>query len=286
MSRIKDFFKNKIREPYRLIVRNDATLEVKVSFVLTPLNVILLASGTLVLFTFIVLSIFIYSPLSEFMPLQDGDNDLRQKIELQTRLDSLERNSRILSKERDNLLSILRGTPIKGLLNERDSIIVTENTDLEKVNDEEIKYRKMMEEDFAGDPFSEEQSIAVSTLNNLAFFTPLRGHITDTFSQHEHLAVDIVAERNAPVKATLSGTVVISSWTPETGHVMILQHSNDLISVYKHNSVLLKKVGTYVNAGEVIALVGNSGELTTGPHLHFELWYNGSSVDPRNYLTF
>jgi len=88
------------------------------------------------------------------------------------------------------------------------------------------------------------------------------------------------------VKATLNGTVIFTGWTLETGYVISLQHSNNIISVYKHNSVLLKKMGDYVNAGEPIAIVGESGELSTGPHLHFELWHNGSAANPREYMSF
>ena len=96
----------------------------------------------------------------------------------------------------------------------------------------------------------------------------------------------MVAKQAEAVKATLDGTVVFASWTPETGHVIGIQHQNDLISIYKHNSVLLKKVGNFVTAGEAIALVGNSGELTTGTHLHFELWFKGNPVNPEEYMVF
>jgi murein DD-endopeptidase MepM/ murein hydrolase activator NlpD len=120
-----------------------------------------------------------------------------------------------------------------------------------------------------------------------AFFTPLKGIVTDTFDlRRNHTAVDVVSYNNAAVKATLDGTVIVSTWTPETGHIMLLQHTDNIISVYKHNSVLLKKQGAQVQAGEVIALMGNSGELTTGPHLHFELWQNGRAVNPLDYIKF
>ncbi len=120
-----------------------------------------------------------------------------------------------------------------------------------------------------------------------SFYAPLKGVITDTFNQrNKHTAIDIASYPNAAVKATLDGTVVLSSWTPETGHVMVVQHTDNFISVYKHNAVLLKKQGNRVRVGEVIALMGNSGELTSGPHLHFELWHNGLAVDPADYIKF
>ena len=111
--------------------------------------------------------------------------------------------------------------------------------------------------------------------------------MTEKFNyQEEHYAIDVVAPANEPVKATLDGTVIFASWTPETGHVIGIQHNNNLISIYKHNAVLLKKVGTFVNSGDAIAVVGNSGELTSGPHLHFELWHNGNPVNPEKYMVF
>ena len=111
--------------------------------------------------------------------------------------------------------------------------------------------------------------------------------MSDQFkSKERHYGVDIVGPENEPIKATLDGTVILATWSSETGYTITVQHTNNLISVYKHNSVLLKKVGDYVKAGEAIAIIGNSGEQTTGPHLHFELWYNGSPVNPIDYMTF
>ena len=126
-----------------------------------------------------------------------------------------------------------------------------------------------------------------TSIANFNFFTPLKGIITNNFNTSEkHFAVDIVAKRNAAVKATLDGTVIFAAWTLETGHIIVIQHQQNLISVYKHNSSLLKQEGNFVKAGEPIAIIGESGELSTGPHLHFELWFNGKPINPRDYLTF
>jgi murein DD-endopeptidase MepM/ murein hydrolase activator NlpD len=124
-------------------------------------------------------------------------------------------------------------------------------------------------------------------LSQLHFFTPLRGVITNSYNQEtDHFGTDIVAGPNEVIKATLEGTVIVANWTLETGYVIQIQHENNLVSIYKHNAELLKKVGNRVLAGEPIAIVGNSGEITTGPHLHFELWYNGSPVNPEDYIVF
>ncbi len=111
--------------------------------------------------------------------------------------------------------------------------------------------------------------------------------VTASFNTaQEHYGTDIAAKENEPIKATLDGTVLFSGWTSETGFTIQIQHSNNLVSAYKHNSVLLKKAGQFVKAGETIAVIGNSGEQSTGPHLHFELWYNGKAIDPQEYMVF
>jgi murein DD-endopeptidase MepM/ murein hydrolase activator NlpD len=115
----------------------------------------------------------------------------------------------------------------------------------------------------------------------------VNGIVTNSFKGSEnHFGTDIVAGPNEVVKATLDGTIILSTWTIETGNVVQIQHDNDLISVYKHNAEILKNMGKRVKAGEPIAIIGNSGELTTGPHLHFELWYKGKPVNPEEYITF
>ena len=119
------------------------------------------------------------------------------------------------------------------------------------------------------------------------FFKPLNGIITAKFAPLEkHYGIDIVAPHNDAVKSVLDGTVIMAAWTLETGYVIAVQHAGNLISVYKHNAVLLKQEGDFVKAGEPIAIAGNSGEISTGPHLHFELWYNGNPVNPTNYINF
>jgi len=126
-----------------------------------------------------------------------------------------------------------------------------------------------------------------NSIKNFYFFTPLKGTISNNYSlKEQHYGIDIVASPNDAIKATLDGIVILAAWTLETGYVIAIQHQSNLISVYKHNSVLLKKEGMFVKAGEPIAYVGNSGELTSGPHLHFELWYNGNPVDPKEYISF
>ncbi len=124
-------------------------------------------------------------------------------------------------------------------------------------------------------------------LQEMFFFTPLTGFVSDHYDiKKGHFGVDVVAKTNEPVKCVADGTVVMASWTQDSGHVIAVQHRGNLVTVYKHNAGLLKKVGNFVNAGDIISIVGNSGEMTDGPHLHFEMWYNGNSLNPEDFVTF
>ena len=125
------------------------------------------------------------------------------------------------------------------------------------------------------------------SLKNLHFFLPVKGIVTNGFDvESGHMATDIVAQPNEPVLATLEGTVTLATWSLTEGYIIIIQHNYNIISIYKHNESLLKKTGDHVTAGEPIAIIGNTGELTTGPHLHFELWYDGSPLNPEDYIAF
>jgi murein DD-endopeptidase MepM/ murein hydrolase activator NlpD len=127
----------------------------------------------------------------------------------------------------------------------------------------------------------------VSTISSMYFFSPISGIISQNYNpEKSHFAVDIVSKPDEPVKSIADGTVIISNYTDDTGYVIAIQHNNGVLSVYKHNAVLFKKVGNFVRAGEIISIIGNSGELTTGPHLHFELWFSGNPVNPLDYIVF
>ena len=124
-----------------------------------------------------------------------------------------------------------------------------------------------------------------NTLTGILFFTPLEGQISQSFERKSgHLGLDIVGAKNDPIKSTLDGTIIFADWTTDGGHEIHIQHSNNIVSVYKHNSYLLKKTGDRVRAGDPVAIMGNTGSQTDGAHLHFEIWVNGKPVDPQNYL--
>jgi murein DD-endopeptidase MepM/ murein hydrolase activator NlpD len=131
------------------------------------------------------------------------------------------------------------------------------------------------------------ESLRNFELRETYFFSPISGYISAAFDpRNEHFGIDVVSKKDEPVKCIADGTVVFSSWTQEAGYVTAIQHQTNLISIYKHNSTLTKEIGNFVSAGEIIAIIGNTGELTSGPHLHFELWYNGSAVNPEEFISF
>ena len=263
MSRIREFFTQKLKNRYRLIVRNDASLQERVSLVLTPLNVLLLLSGFVVFFFFVFLLMVAYTPVGHLIPSQGNYANPDHVANMERQLDSLESALNRRELMDTSLRNILKGLPEASFY--RDDVF----------------------------HFSSQQSMPVEMTEQTRgiprdlLFPPIRnGFVTDTFDfERNHLAVDIVSYKNASVKSTSDGVVVLSSWTPETGNVLVIQHANNLISVYKHNSTLLKSQGDHVKAGEVIALIGNSGELTSGPHLHFELWLNGRPVNPLDFVS-
>lgn len=131
------------------------------------------------------------------------------------------------------------------------------------------------------------QPMETGFLGGVYFFPPIKGLVTAIFDpKKDHFGIDIVAKENEPVKAIADGTVIFSSWTLGTGYVVAVQHSDELISIYKHNSVILKNIGEAIKGGEIISIIGNTGELTTGPHLHFEIWYKGSPLNPQDFISF
>ncbi|MCV9388673.1 M23 family metallopeptidase [Reichenbachiella ulvae] len=155
----------------------------------------------------------------------------------------------------------------------------------EKINPIDSQFRKEFENRDVELPTA--SSALSQELQDFYLFKPVDGIISDGFDpQEDHLAIDIVAKQDEPIKAVADGTVVFSSWTQDSGYVIAIQHRGNLISMYKHNSELFKKVGNFVTAGEVISIIGNTGELTSGPHLHFELWYDGNPIDPEEFIRF
>ncbi len=282
----KGKFLDRWRHPYRLVVMNDDTFEENFSLRLTPLGLLILIGSVTIVMTMLVISLIAFTPLREYVPGY-ADVGMRRKLNtLSIKADSLEDVLIQRNLFTDNLNNVLRGNiKTDSAQNRPDK---TKEYAKLKINASvnELSLQKNIE---AQDKYS----LAYGTesnksgISNFFFFTPIKGLVSASFKSKElHFGIDIVGPENEAIKTTLDGTVIMATWSSETGYVVAVQHSNNLISIYKHNSVLLKKVGDYVKAGEPIAIIGNSGEQTTGPHLHFELWYNGNPINPQDYMLF
>ncbi|MDP4226648.1 MAG: M23 family metallopeptidase [Bacteroidota bacterium] len=279
---------HKLRRKYRLIMYNDANFEEVWHLRLSGMNV-LSVMGTFVLIVMLVVVLLVcYTPIREIIPGYPS-TQMRQNIVLSAlRVDSLENELKIKDQYISNLNAIVRGEEPKNPVSPGDKSISTKKIKFTKSRQDSLLRKRVEEEDrlsfFA---VNSNKKVNNEGISNLIFFAPLRGIITSSFNPGEgHLGTDIVTKSNNAVMATLDGTVIMANWTIETGYVIEIQHNNNLVSIYKHNATLLKRMGDHVKAGEAIAIVGNSGELTTGPHLHFELWYNGKPVNPEQYIVF
>jgi murein DD-endopeptidase MepM/ murein hydrolase activator NlpD len=280
---------SKLKNKYRLVIMNDDTFEEKASLKLSPLNVFVSVGTISILLVVLIIYSIAFTPLREYIP---GYADLgmqRKVIALGIKADSLEAMLKAKEAYVQNINNIMNGT-VGDNDDKGDKSAPVQRYDTIKSlkkSKEDSLLRQQIEGENKFELSTSTTKTFTNSISNFFFFTPVKGTVTNTFDPpQKHFGVDVVAQNNEAIKATLDGTVIIANWSSETGYVMALQHSNNMISVYKHNSALLKKIGNYVKAGEAIAIIGNSGELTTGPHLHFELWYNGTAMNPLQYIAF
>jgi murein DD-endopeptidase MepM/ murein hydrolase activator NlpD len=280
----------KIRHKYRLVILREDSLEEKASFKLSRMNVLMMVSGLTILLSSFVFLLIAYTPLKIYVPGY-ADYDLRKDIiNLSLQTDSLQKQIDLRDKYLENFKKILIGDIgeySKSPENDRDTVDLSKTPDLFKISKEDSALRREFENTDQYNLLYQEENKNEDALKNIAFFPPVTGIITEKFDRNKgHFAIDFATSPNVGVKATLDGTVIEASWNINTGYVIILQHKDNLISIYKHNSALLQKVGKFVRAGEVIAIVGDTGELSTGPHLHFELWLDGQPLNPEEYIAF
>lgn len=277
--------KKKLLHKYRLVILNENTFEEKISFKLNRLNVFV--TGTLFIIVLIgFTTLFIaFTPLREYIPGYSSTKLKRQATELTYKTDSLVTVLNYTNRYLNNVRLVLRGE-IENNETNRDSLFERYKLDPSKVNLDPIEQDLRLREEVA---LEDKYNLFERNLENLGnvLFPPVSGTISQMFDpKKKHFAVDVVAVQGSPVKAVADGMVIFSEWTAETGYVIIIEHSDNIISVYKHNGSLNKSQGDLVQSGEVIASVGNTGELTTGPHLHFELWRNGKPKNPMDFIDF
>ena len=275
------------RDKFRFSVYNDTTFEEVWRIRLTKYNAFLLITS---LFLFIIAAtsmLIAFTNIREFIPGYPNVLMRRNILMSAIRLDSLERELEIRDKYFANINAIISGKQPVDNITLRDT---TKKYDAIKFTSsiEDVVLRSKIEQEerynlTLGPRISETTSLA-----SLHFFPPVKGIISGRYDiRTKHFGTDIVTKPKSPVMAALDGTVIFTGWTMETGYVIEIQHNNNLVSVYKHNSALLKEAGDLVRAGEAISVVGDSGELyTSGPHLHFEMWYKGSPLDPEKHILF
>jgi len=289
-TKIWKYLLRRIRDKYRLVLLNEETLEERISFKLSRLNVFVAIGLMSIILVFITTYIIAFTPLKEYIPGYTDVTLQRRIYELQLRSDSVAFAMRSQEKYLESLKKVLGGE----IPNEREMIAGDTAKSKNYIN---IKDKRSPEDSILRTEYDNANKYNLfktdktagkgSTMRNLTFFSPIKGTITSEFDPlRKHFGIDVVAARDEVIKSVQDGTIIFSGWTVETGYVLAIQHPGNVISVYKHNSVLLKKEGNTVHAGETIAIIGETGELSTGPHLHLELWINGIPVNPKDYIVF
>jgi murein DD-endopeptidase MepM/ murein hydrolase activator NlpD len=286
-----------ISDHHRLIVVNDQTFIEEKNWRLSPKNVLKFSIAVFLLSAMLTLLLAKYTPLGSLIapPARFVNSSLRNEMEsFYKELDSLNREI----KSSGNYIESLKKISSENFEYEKDAVkdtaklntetgvktfadVPSKSEETQKLIDNERKEKEINK--LVQSIFSDESI----RFDKGSFVPPLRGIVSDTFAPgRNHFGTDVVAAKGSVIVATRNGTVIMSSWSADTGHMIGIQHNNNLVSWYKHNSARLKNLGDRVSAGEAVAVIGNSGEMSSGPHLHFELWYNGHPVNPQNYIEF
>ena len=280
--------KSNWRDKYRFSVSNNHTLEEIWRVILTRYNAFLLITFLVVFIIGATIAMISFTNLREFIPGYPDVTMRRNILMSAIRLDSLDRELKLRDKYFDNLNAIIAGNKPAEMSVQQDT---TKNYKAIKFNsspDDSVLRTRVENEERYNLTLGPSTPESVSGLANLHFFPPVKGIISGRYDiRTKHFGTDIVTKPKALVSAVLDGTVIFTGWTMETGFVIEVQHPNNIVSVYKHNANLLKETGDLVRAGDSISVVGDSGELyTSGPHLHFEIWYKGSPLDPEKHIIF
>ena len=280
----KKKFYSKLKNQYRLIIYNDTTFQSVWSMKLSRLKVFTTTSLLSAIIVVLVILLIATTGLREYIPGYPKAEYRQMLVRNALVVDSLETELQKRDQFFRGIQSIMAGeVPEDDQTAQADA--PNSNIEFQEYNHDSI---------FQDELLAEQLSLSLQNssdddvgLSQIHFFSPLRGVVTEHFkSVTDHFGIDIVSEANARISSVLDGTVIFAGWTLNTGYVMYIQHDAQLVSVYKHNAELLKKTGDKVKAGEVIAIIGNTGEYSNGPHLHFELWYSGNAIDPEQFIDF
>ncbi|MDP4964581.1 MAG: M23 family metallopeptidase [Salibacteraceae bacterium] len=276
----------RLRNHYKLVILNIDTFEERFSLLLTPMNVILIGGSSLVIIILLTFALLGWTPLRFYLPGYSEDYRVKRlAVEAYLKSDSMETALAQRDLFIDNMQRVLRG--------EIDTLIDADVIAELEFDPKKANYARSTEDSILRAEIEKEDLVNLSPnfnrddKTNYLLFPPVKGTITDKFNpQREHFGIDVAAAKDAAIKAIDEGTVTLAAYTAETGYIIQIQHDNDLISVYKHNSSLLKKQGDKVRAGEAVAIIGETGEYSSGPHLHFEMWRNGVALNPEIFFSF
>ncbi len=275
---IKTFYQ-KLKEKHKLTFVDDSTYHEKWSFNLSALNLISLVLFYTIIIILILFFLIRYTPVKYAFVDNASVYELKElALKHEAKMDSIEHKISSTNTYMNDLKKILKGEDFN------DSIY---NNALDK------SYQPNFDKSSADSLLRyevehPEKSTTPIIINDVGFFmSPVKGKVIKALNiENKHYGVDIVTQKDEPILATLEGRIIFSNWTSTEGNVIIIQHHNNVISAYKHCSVILKSLGSKVDIGDPIAIVGNSGEYTTGPHLHFEIWQNGTPLNPQEFITF
>lgn len=281
----KGKFKQKWLHRYRMVVLNDDTFEERFSLKLTRLNVFIVTVISAIILISLTTVLIAFTPLREFIPGYASTKLTKDVVNLESETDSLLTAIAMQQQKYDRIQMVLSGNITAAEYAKIDSIARVETAVNQELPEPIEEDRLLREEVAREDKYNVIEGATSKT--NFVLFAPVKGIISDPFNaQKKHYAVDITAATNAPVKAAADGTVIFAGWSADTGNTILMEHSYGVLTVYKHMATLNKSQNDQVQAGEVIGIVGNTGELTTGPHLHFELWMDGYPQDPTNFINF
>jgi len=275
-----------LRRKYRLILLNDTSLDEKFSLRLSPLNILMGILSLTIIMTSIVISLIAFTGLREYIPGYGTTEERRQMLKLSYKADSLEKKVQARDAYLQGLLTVLTetgGETSKRPARDSSGKYIKLNTEPSKAD---IAFRQEFELKKQDKNLTKTQTYN-GQLQDLLFFSPVKGIITRSFDPtHLHFGTDISTKEDEFIKATLDGTIIYRGFTAEDGNIIQIQHSNNVVSLYKHCSMVLKNAGEKVKSGEAIAVVGNTGENSKGAHLHFELWFNGIAVNAQDFVAF
>ena len=271
---------------FRLALIDDRTHKQLWTGHFTRTRLVLIAFSFTVVLCAVIYSTIAFTPIRTFIPGYPDARSKRAAIQNAIRVDSLENVILRWELYSENLKRVMEGDRTINL----DSIInirklpVEQDRDLSEINRQDSLLRQHVKEEEQFDISARERRDL--PIEGLLFFTPLKGVISQGYDPIVHPYIDITAASGSVVKAILDGTVIFDAWNDDTGYTIQIQHEGDIVSIYKHNEKLLKKTGDKVTAGAPIALIGDTGKISTGDHLHFELWYKGETVDPTKHINF